>query len=224
MVAKHQNMSDFRYSNIKITLFLYFYGLKNVCYNIIEKKVEINMNFIINYILKMIPYMIGVIPIFIVIRMIFYKINKKSKVNLKSEVLMLMFFMFIIGIYSQAITGSFSTKNINISKINVVPFKIFIDTYKEMFVNGNINYFIISFLGNIGMFIPIGLLIPAIWKIKDRIVILIGFLISLSIELSQLFLNRGTDIDDLIFNTLGTIIGLMIYKIISGEEKVIKKK
>ena len=69
------------------------------------------------------------------------------------------------------------------------------------------------------MFIPIGLLVPIIWKLKDKTVILIGFLISLSIELSQLFLNRGTDIDDLIFNTFGTIIGLVIYKIISKKEK-----
>lgn len=183
------------------------------------------MSSIINYVLRMIPYMIGIIPVFIVIRMIFYKINKKSKVNLKREVLMLVFFMFLIGLYSQAITGSFSIKNINISKINVVPFKIFIDTYKEVFVNGNINYFLISFLGNIGMFIPIGLLVPTIWKLKDKTIILIGFLISLSIEISQLFLNRGTDIDDLIFNTLGTIMGLMIYKIISkGKRKYDNKR
>lgn len=194
-------------------------------HDIITLRRYVCMSSIINYVLKMFPYMFGVIPVFIVIRMIFYKINKKSKVNLKREVLMLVFFMFLIGLYSQAITGSFSIKNININKINVVPFKIFIDTYKEVFVNGNINYFLISFLGNIGMFIPIGLLIPVIWKLKDKIIILIGFLISLSIEISQLFLNRGTDIDDLIFNTLGTIIGLVIYKIISkGKRKYDNKR
>lgn len=63
------------------------------------------MRSIINYVLKMFPYMIGVIPAFIVIRVIFYKMNKKDKVNLKRELLMLIFFMFIIGLYSQAITG-----------------------------------------------------------------------------------------------------------------------
>lgn len=183
------------------------------------------MSSIINYVLKMFPYMIGIIPVFIVIRMIFYKINKKSKVNLKREVLMLVFFMFLIGLYSQAITGNFSIKNINLNKINIIPFKIFIDTYKEVFINENTNYFIISFLGNIIMFIPIGLLIPVIWKLKDKTIILIGFLISLSIEISQIFLNRGTDIDDLIFNTLGIIIGLVIYKIISkGKRKYDNKR
>ena len=162
--------------------------------------------------------MLCVVPVLILVRLCIYKLSNKFKINYKREVIMLMFFMFLIGLYSQAITGSFSIKNINISKINVVPFKIFIDTYKEVFVNGNINYFLISFLGNIGMFIPIGLLIPVIWKLKDKTIILIGFLISLSIEISQLFLNRGTDIDDLLFNTFGTIIGLVIYKIISKKE------
>jgi len=175
------------------------------------------MSSIINYLLNMLPFMLGVIPIFIFVRLCVYKICKKDKINYKREVIMLLFFMFLIGLYSQVITGDFSIKNVNKENINIIPFKIFMDTYKAVFINKNINYFIISFLGNIGMFIPIGLLLPAIWKLKDKTVILIGFLISLSIEISQLFLNRATDIDDLIFNTIGIILGLVIYKIIRKE-------
>ena len=52
---------------------------------------------------------------------------------------------------------------------------------------------------------------------KDKNVIFIGFLISLSIELTQLFLKRTTDIDDLILNTLGVIIGLLISKRIKNK-------
>lgn len=75
------------------------------------------------------------------------------------------------------------------------------------------------------MFVPVGLLIPIIWKLKDKTIILLGMFISLSIEISQLFLNRGTDIDDLIFNTFGTIIGLVIYKKISKKEnKYVNKR
>ena len=73
------------------------------------------MSSIINYLLRMFPFMILVIPIFIVVRILFYKINKKVKINLKREVLMLMFYMFLVGLYSQAITGSFSIKNINLN-------------------------------------------------------------------------------------------------------------
>ena len=42
-------------------------------------------------------------------------------------------------------------------------------------------------------------------------VTLMGFLLSLSIEVTQLFLaTRATDIDDVILNTLGTLLGAAI--------------
>ena len=77
---------------------------------------------------------------------------------------------------------------------------------------------IINIVGNIVLFIPIGILIPILWKIKDRYVILIGFLISLSIEITQLFLDRVTDVDDLILNTLGVIIGVLVYKCVKKKK------
>ena len=44
-----------------------------------------------------------------------------------------------------------------------------------------------------------------------------SFLISLYIELIQLFVKRTTDIDDLILNTLGVIICLLISKPIKNK-------
>ena len=49
-------------------------------------------------------------------------------------------------------------------------------------------------------------------KIKGKTVILFGFALSLFIELFQLFLPRWTDIDDIILNTFGTLIGYLLYK------------
>ncbi|WP_414633106.1 VanZ family protein [Clostridium sp. UBA6640] len=68
---------------------------------------------------------------------------------------------------------------------------------------------------NIIMTIPLGFLLPLIWKQFRTIkkVALSGFLLSLSIELSQLFTRiRTTTTDDLIMNTLGAIIGYFIFK------------
>ena len=64
------------------------------------------------------------------------------------------------------------------------------------------------------MFIPFGFIIPLLWNISNRRVIIIGFCISLFIEISQLFLSRGTDVDDLILNTLGVLFGLIIFKLL----------
>lgn len=178
------------------------------------------MDKIINYIFNMLPIMFISIPLFILIRITIYKFYLKIKANWFHEITLLILYMFIIGLMSQALTGNFSIKNVDIAKINLIPFKILVETYQEVFINNNINYFIINFLGNIIMFIPIGLIIPILFKTNDLIVILSGFCSSLFIEISQLFLIRGTDIDDLIFNTLGVILGLVIFKILSKKFKI----
>ena len=61
-----------------------------------------------------------------------------------------------------------------------------------------------GFVLNIIMFLPLGLLIPCIWKKCRSItnVTVTGFLLSLTIEISQIFNARATDIDDLLANTI----------------------
>lgn len=70
-----------------------------------------------------------------------------------------------------------------------------------------------TFLLNIVMCIPLGFLLPLIWKNYRNIfkTTLFGLGFSLLIELSQLITTRATDIDDLIANTCGTIIGFIIW-------------
>lgn len=45
--------------------------------------------------------------------------------------------------------------------------------------------------------------------------VLYGFTVSSIIEFSQLFLARGTDIDDLILNTIGTMVGYLKFIVFS---------
>ncbi|WP_252235868.1 VanZ family protein [Clostridium sp. CH2] len=74
---------------------------------------------------------------------------------------------------------------------------------------------IMPYVLNIIMTIPLGFLLPLIWKQFRTLkkVALSGFLLSLCIELSQLFTqSRNTTTDDLIMNTLGAIIGYFIFK------------
>ena len=169
------------------------------------------MNLIINYISKMFKHSFLFSCFYIILRFIIIRRNKK--INVKREILLYIFFLFLLGLYAVAITGDFNIKNVRIDEINIIPFKI----VKDIYISHNLNYFLISFWGNIFIFIPVGLLVSLIWNIKDKNVILIGFLISLSIELTQLFLKRTTDIDDLILNTLGVIIGLLISKPIKNK-------
>ena len=160
------------------------------------------MKVIFNFVIDMIPYMLISIPIFLLVRFIIYK--KTNKLNLKREILLLVFYLFLVGLFSQTIIPKYdSNNNLVISKVrlNLIPFKIIYDSIIEL-KKGNIYYLIISLIGNILMFI-----------------IVIGFLISLFIELTQIFTGRETDIDDLILNTLGVVIGIKIYKILKNNLK-----
>jgi Glycopeptide antibiotics resistance protein len=85
--------------------------------------------------------------------------------------------------------------------------------------------FFYNLYGNIVWFVPMGFFIPALGK-KNRgflKVILIGALVSISIESLQFVLNTGvTDIDDVIFNTIGAAVGYLLYLICSMVRKRIK--
>lgn len=82
---------------------------------------------------------------------------------------------------------------------------------------------IIGYALNILLFMPLGFLVPLIWKKMDKYAYILGtgFAFSFLIEVSQLFNNRSTDIDDLIMNTLGALLGYILYKV---WNKVTKSK
>ena len=62
---------------------------------------------------------------------------------------------------------------------------------------------------NAVMFAPFGFLLPVLWCKcrKWKVTVLAGFLLSLTIEILQMFCFRATDVDDLIMNTLGAGFG-----------------
>lgn len=108
-------------------------------------------------------------------------------------------------------------------KHNFIPFKIFFDAMS--FGSLSFGFFILlkQVVGNIILFLPMGFVLPLIFTNIHTIrkVILIGFLASLSIELLQAlgglwigYNYRAANIDDLIFNVLGTVIGFLIWKLL----------
>lgn len=74
---------------------------------------------------------------------------------------------------------------------------------------------------NILMFIPFGAFLPIYFGRfrKMSTTVLAGTFMSLTIEVLQLFTFRLTDIDDLIMNTLGTLLGYGIGAIIVHKQK-----
>ena len=89
--------------------------------------------------------------------------------------------------------------------INLIPLVHMFDEYDGWLIN---------IIGNVTMFIPVGLAWPYCFKKLDTIgkVVLAGGGVSFFIEISQLpFYSRCSDIDDLIMNIAGVLIGAIIY-------------
>lgn len=83
---------------------------------------------------------------------------------------------------------------------------------------------ILGMILNVVMLIPFGVFLPIYFKKFQSLsaTLLAGFGMSLFIEILQLFTFRATDIDDLIMNTMGTVIGYAIGRGISKKGKETK--
>ncbi len=72
-----------------------------------------------------------------------------------------------------------------------------------------------QFLLNVVLFVPLGLAMPFICKKASLIkVSLTGLSISFIVEFVQFFIGRSCETDDLICNTLGAVVGYLIYLLI----------
>ena len=75
---------------------------------------------------------------------------------------------------------------------------------------------ICNLAGNVAGFIPFGMILPVIWRKTDSFfrIILLGFEFSLCVEIIQLVWKVGSfGVDDLILNTLGSVIGYLLFSL-----------
>ena len=99
--------------------------------------------------------------------------------------------------------------------LNFKPFVYWFDypTMKEVLLN---------LIGNTTMFIPLGIVWPSVFKKLNTHgkVIAAGVGVTLTIEILQLpFYGRATDIDDLILNSAGYLMGYGIYLLVRKLRK-----
>ena len=130
-----------------------------------------------------------------------YLIVKKEKFVLYKELSYLLFVIYLLSLFYIV---TFQDDNYGTS--NLVPFK-------EMFrYRITSRLFVKNIIGNILLYMPFGFFITA--YINERKIfptVLLTFISSLSIELVQLLIGRVFDIDDIMLNLLGGILGACIY-------------
>lgn len=126
-----------------------------------------------------------------------------------------LFFYTMIVIYFTLVPMTFPDGvKVSIS-YNLVPLNSIIGSIKNSYYRVWVN----NILGNILLFMPLGFLCFLFdkRKVKLRRVVIIGFMCSLLIEVLQIvysILNidmRSFDIDDLLLNTIGCILGYLVY-------------
>lgn len=131
----------------------------------------------------------------------FWALNRYCFHNSRRAVCYLVLSLYLAAV--DAVVGLPSLLYIRFDRnINLVPFAYMFSDYR-------------SSLLNVLLFMPLGFFLPVLWKRFCPFLwsVLFGLAFSLSIELMQLFTFRATDINDLMTNTVGTILGWCLGRI-----------
>lgn len=130
-------------------------------------------------------------------------------------------FKYPLSMITSMMNNPNATLAVRLQGSNFIPFKTII-----YYILGNEGFriAIANILGNIVAFIPLGFLLPIIFKKMRKLpkIILTSFSVSLLFEVIQLLIAIGSfDIDDILLNVFGSLIGYIFYILISKNSPLI---
>lgn len=161
------------------------------------------MNPLITVIMHIYPVLCVFVPCIVYQIFLYKKRNRHEKLKIGNLIWRYVFILYlymvldVVGMGSIWELGKYGSI-IRLDEIHLIPFQ---------------SEGLFTYAMNILMFMPLGFLLPLLWE-KYRALpktILAGALLSFSIEIGQLFNRRQTDIDDLLMNVLGAILGFCIW-------------
>lgn len=146
------------------------------------------------------PMLIIILVIICTLR-ITYLITKHKKFQLHKELIALIFIVYILCLFHVV---TFQDNNYGVS--NFIPFK-------EIFrYEIGSEKFIKNVMGNIMLFIPYGFLASYFLDNKKfSVITIVTVITTLTIETVQYYIGRVFDIDDIILNLVGSIVGFLIF-------------
>lgn len=192
------------------------------------------MRFALSFLGEMIPFMLLALPVYLAARtlLVLRRRRRGLGVNYLREALLLVFVLFCLGLASQTVmpqmiqdmdgrtivltvftnnphfpsVGGFSSW-----RYNFVPFR----TIGSYFGRGA-GLFLVNIVGNVIMFAPLGFFVPLLWRKLHGFwrMTALGAAISCAIELAQVFILRSVDVDDVMLNTLGVLLGYGLYALL----------
>ena len=134
---------------------------------------------------------------------VFAVLNKTKFHNTQKTVLYFVFAIYLSAVYLFVGMPTLQFMRFEVS-ITLTPFFPMMDDFKNTILN-------------IILFVPLGIMLPFLWQKYNTLKATAVFclMMSLAIELLQLFTYRATNINDLIANTLGTLFGYFLFRMIS---------
>ncbi len=146
------------------------------------------------------PTLVIFLTIIILLR-VFTILNTSKKFILHEEILLLLFITYILFLFELV-----TSRDVYMNGTNLVPFR---EMFRYPVGSENFNRQVI---GNILLFMPFGFFATYYTKIKKiSSISFMSILVSLTIEVVQKYIGRSFDVDDIILNVVGGILGFLVY-------------
>ncbi len=157
--------------------------------------------------------MILIITIILSSLRISYIVKYKEKIKFYEEILKLCFVIYIISLFYVV-----TFQDVSWSTSNFTPFK---EIFRYQLFSRS---FIKNVIGNLIMFMPYGFFISYFLKLdKKKYAFIMSLLVSMTIEITQLIIGRVFDVDDILLNVCGGLLGYFIYRIIDNIKDKLPK-
>lgn len=148
--------------------------------------------------------MIAIFVIVVSFVRVFSLLSSGKRIVVYKELIMLIFAVYLLLLFELVSTSDFQSIGNNYQPLKeILRHKI----YSPLFYR--------NVVGNVVMFIPFGIFVSYyIYKSSFLKLFILTLITSITIESVQLKIGRSFDIDDIILNVLGGIIGFILYKIL----------
>jgi Glycopeptide antibiotics resistance protein len=166
--------------------------------------------------------MLSALPLAVFIRVIAALRLKKLEMftTRAHEAGTVLFIMYCAGLAAVTMFCDINLLTADISqwKFNLIPLRFIYESLYGCY-SGRPAAFAVNVIGNVAVFVPLGFLVSLLWRGAGwRKAAFVSAAASLCVELCQLpQTSRVTDIDDLILNTLGGLLGYLLYRLIKTE-------
>lgn len=142
----------------------------------------------------LVPAAIVLVPLFLILYWTVYKRN------VRKSILYCLFCLYLAAVFSLVGIPNVTYFRPEVN-LNLIPFAGMVEDLKNCVLN-------------VALFVPLGFFLPVLWERFRRCIpcAAFGLGLSLVIELLQMLTFRATDVNDLITNLAGTLLGYLLVK------------